>query len=107
MSKTTGAQAHIDLLGKTAKDKVTGFTGTVSSVSFDLYGCIQAALTPTVDKDGKTQDGHWFDIHRLALLSNDRVMNVPAFAMQPPTFGARPETHTHGPAEKPTTGRRS
>ena len=101
MSQTTGAQSHIDLLGKTYRDRVTGFVGVVSSISFDLYGCIQAALTPSVDKDGKTRDGHWFDIHRLEPLGNDPVMPVPAFAQTPATFGAKPETHAHGPAEKP------
>ncbi len=92
--------AHIDLLGRTVKDRVTGMQGVVSAISFDLYGCIQAALTPPVDKDGKARDGHWYDVHRLELLGDKRCMAVPQFD-KAPKFGATPATHAHGPAEKP------
>jgi hypothetical protein len=53
----------IDLLGCKGKDKVTGYEGIISSVSFDLYGCVQLALTPPAKK-GETElkHGHWFDI---------------------------------------------
>jgi hypothetical protein len=98
------AQSHINLLGKKARDRVTGFTGIVSSVSFDLYGCICAAITPPVDNEGKPRDGHWYDIHRVEIVDDDRVMPVPEFAKSAPTkatFGKTPGTHTHGPAEKP------
>jgi hypothetical protein len=93
------AQNHIDLLGKTAKDRVTGFQGVVSSVSFDLYGCLQAAISPPLDKDGKYVDGRWFDVNRLEIVDENRAMPVPAFGKV--EFGATPATHTHGPAEKP------
>ena len=89
------SNAHIDLLGKTAKDLITGFTGVVSSVSFDLYGCIQVALTPPVDKDGKLADGRWLDVNRLEILDEKRCMPVPKFS-------ATPAKHDHGPAEKPS-----
>ena len=55
---------HLKVLGFSAKDKVTGFEGVVSTVSFDLYGCIQVVLTPPV-KDGRMMEGSWFDITRL------------------------------------------
>ena len=85
---------YIDLLGRTAKDRVTGFSGVVASISFDLYGCVQAVLTPPIDKDGKPQDGRWFDVNRLEMQGAERVMPVPMFA-------AKPANHDHGPAEKP------
>ena len=85
---------HLNLLGLKARDRVTGFTGIVSSVSFDLYGCIQAVLTPEIDKDGKPREGHWYDVNRLELLSKKPVMALPAFM---PT----PQTHLKGTAEKP------
>ncbi len=97
----TAAQAHIDLLGKTVRDRVTGFQGVASTVSFDLYGCVQAVVSPPVDKDGKKGDGHWFDVNRLEVIDHARKMPVPAFEAKPATFGAQPDTHTHGPAEKP------
>ena len=37
---------HLDLLGHKVKDKVSGFQGVVISMSFDLYGCIQADVRP-------------------------------------------------------------
>ncbi len=95
-----GPQAHIDLLGKTGKDRVTNFQGVVSSVSFDLYGCVQVALSPPVDKEGKLVDGRWFDVHRIEVVEHDRKMPVPLFGAVV-QYGATPEQHTHGPAEKP------
>jgi hypothetical protein len=70
---------HIELLGKKAKDRVTGFKGVISSVSFDLYGCIQAAITPPVDKNGETTGGQWFDVTRLEVNTGNPVMAVPDF----------------------------
>lgn len=86
--------SHIELLGRKARDRVTGFEGVVSSVCFDLYGCIQAVLSPPVDKDGKHQDGKWFDVNRLEVTDMVRAMSIP-------NYGPSPATHTHGPADKP------
>lgn len=93
-------KTHLDLLGKTARDRVTGFSGVVASISFDLYGCVQAVLTPPIDKDGKPVQGCWFDVNRLDVTKHERVMPVPDFTMKV-EFGATPQEHKHGPAEKP------
>lgn len=90
----TNVNAHLDLLGKKVRDRVSGFTGVVSSVSFDLYGCIQAAISPPIDKDGKLPDGRWLDINRIEIVDEKRVMPLPSYA-------ASPAKHDHGPAEKP------
>jgi hypothetical protein len=84
----------IDLLGYRAKDKITGLEGVISSVCFDLYGCVQAAISPPA-KDGSIPDGRWFDVQRLEV-SGDRVMS-------PPDFDAKdisPAKYDSGPAEK-------
>jgi hypothetical protein len=81
---------HIELLGKRAEDRVTGFRGVISSVSFDLYGCVQAVLNPGIDKEGKPQESHWFDVSRLKVSTKLRVMTPPQFEFDP-----------IGPAEKP------
>ena len=87
-------QQTVELLGYRAKDKITGLTGVVTSVSLDLYGCVQAALHPGLDKDGKIADQHWYDVARLEGDKADRVM-------QPPAFGnVAPAAYEHGPAEK-------
>lgn len=101
MSNLQGPQAHIDLLGKTARDRITDFRGVVSSISFDLYGCVQVALSPPVDKEGKLVDGRWFDVHRLEVVDENRKMPLPAFSTELAKFGNTPAEHQHGPAEKP------
>lgn len=70
-------KSSLAMLGLQAKDKITGFEGVVSSIGFDLYGCVQAVLTPPVDKDGKPEGGHWIDVKRLEL--GARVMDPPKF----------------------------
>lgn len=86
----------IDMLGLRAKDKITGFEGTISTVAFDLYGCVQVVLTPSAGADGKLGDGHWFDVHRLDV-QKKRIMPVPDFA----AAAVKPKDFKHGPAEKP------
>lgn len=83
---------HLNLLGHKVTDRVTGFTGVVTSVSFDLYGCIQAIVHPGLDKDGKPSDQCWFDVNRLQV-TGDRVMPKPDYLRSAPD--------TKGPAEKP------
>ena len=97
MSQSKTTQAHVDLLGKTAKDRVTGFQGVVITVAFDLFGCVQAVIRPPADKDGKLNDAHYFDVNRLEIVDQKRVMPVPV-------FGATPATHSHGPSERPRGG---
>lgn len=36
---------HLELIGHTVKDKITGFRGIVTAIRFDLYGCIIAEIT--------------------------------------------------------------
>jgi hypothetical protein len=85
---------YMEMLGHEAEDQVTGFKGVVSSVCFDLYGCVQSALTPKVTADGKLEDGRWFDAKRLKITSDKPVMEAPKFA----SLRAGEEI---GPAEKP------
>lgn len=91
------SQKTIALLGYRATDKVTGFHGVISSVCFDLYGCVQVALTPPLkDGDADLKSGHWFDVQRLNV-STDRVMPTPDFDAR----AASPTDYDHGPAPKP------
>ena len=70
---------HIELLGKKAKDSVTGQEGVVTTISFDLFGCVQAVITPAA-KDGKLLDGNWMDVTRLEILDHEPVMSLPNFS---------------------------
>lgn len=67
----------MEWLGKQAEDKVTGFKGVVSSISFDLYGCVTAVITPSVNDKGDPPDGRWFDVSRLRQTGTSRVMEPP------------------------------
>lgn len=64
-------QDYVDLLGYRVRDKVTGFEGVVTSIGFDLYGCVQAVVTPPA-KDGKQEDSRWYDTHRLSIEPGER-----------------------------------
>lgn len=86
---------QIELLGLKVEDRVTGFSGVVASVSFDLYGCIQAIVNPAVDKDGAPREQRWFDVNRLRVIDAIPVMERPDFDFSGPADSAK------GPAEKP------
>lgn len=79
----------LELLGMKVEDKVTGTRGVVTSICYDLFGCVQAVINQGIDKDGKALDSHWFDIERLEVTSKEPVMTVPNFG------------EVKGPAEKP------
>lgn len=85
---------HLDLLGMRAVDRVTGFTGVISSICFDLYGCVQATVSPSTDK-GKIADSHYFDVQRLKITHREPVMDRPNFDYGPQALGLQ------GAAEKP------
>jgi hypothetical protein len=51
--------------GEYLSDLVTGFCGVVTSRCDHITSCNSYFLKPSVDKDGKDQDGHWFDEHSL------------------------------------------
>ena len=85
----------IDLMGYTFKDKITGFVGVVTSVAFDLYGCVQASIHKGLDKDGNFSDQYWLDINRLDKMDVPRAMTPPAYVEMTPS------QHDSGPAPKP------
>jgi hypothetical protein len=88
---------HLDLLGLRVEDRVTGFKGVVATVSFDLYGCIQAVVNPGAGKDGKLQDSQWFDVGRLRITESKPVMPRPDFEWTPQVIAGAGK----GPAERP------
>jgi len=74
---------YLKTLGFKVVDSVTGFKGVVTSISFDLYGCVQAIVTPEADKDGKIEESRWFDTKRLIIASKKPVMPIPTFETIP------------------------
>jgi hypothetical protein len=73
-----------DLLGFKVRDRVTEFTGVVTSISYDLFGCVQALVTPNVEESRKRGESSWFDSKRLQKISESPVMGIPDFSIEPP-----------------------
>ena len=86
---------HIELLGFAAQDKITNFEGVIDSVSFDLYGCIQVLLQPKMNDNGEIPAGRWFDVTRVNIISQERIVTMPDFYEGYVADGKK------GPADKP------
>jgi len=89
---------HLEQLGKSATDRVTGFSGVVVSISFDLYGCVSALLHPGMDEKNGMKEQLWFDISRIRS-GGTPVMPPPDFLVGDIAEGKK------GPAEKPPSGK--
>lgn len=84
MTATKAVTESLQLLGHEVEDKVGGAKGVVVSMTFDLYGCIQALVRLPFDKKaGKEGEVFWFDTKRLTVLSKKPVMNQPDFVAVP------------------------
>lgn len=70
MIKTTPAH---EAMGKTARDRITGFKGVVTAYAQYISGCHQILLCPPVKEDGSAIDGRWFDTDRLELQDNPQI----------------------------------
>jgi hypothetical protein len=71
------------LLATRQRDVVTGMQGVVTSVCFDVSGCVQATLDRGFDDKGARLERFWVDVKQLRR-TGDRVMAVPDFAGTPP-----------------------
>lgn len=67
----------MELLGLKVKDKVTDTTGIVTSISYDLYGCIQAIITLSAGTENRENLIGWYDIKRLEILDDVPVLDMP------------------------------
>lgn len=57
------------ILGKKAKDKITGFEGIITGRIQYLYGCDQYCIAPPV-RDGEIKPSEWFDEGRILVVSD-------------------------------------
>ena len=87
----------VNHLGHQVQDRVTGIQGVVTSVSFDLYGCVQGLINRGVDQNGQIMDQVWLDMARLTVTSERPVMQQPDFNSGPVAEGLK------GPSAKPST----
>lgn len=54
-----------DRLGRTYKDRISGFQGVATGHCEYISGCNQTLLQPPLTEGGKPVDSHWFDDQRL------------------------------------------
>lgn len=55
----------MDILGRTVKDKINGFSGVVTGFCQYLTGCNQVLITPPLAPDGAVRESHWVDVQRI------------------------------------------
>jgi hypothetical protein len=88
-------QNYLKLLGLKVRDVITRIEGTVVSISFDVYGCVQGLVQQERNnKDGKFE-AFWFDTKRLRPLAAKPTVAVPTFEIVPggqklPAFSEKP-----------------
>lgn len=56
--------------GLKVKDKITGFSGTVTAFCQYITGCDQYLVLPVIGENGDYPNAHWFDCNRLKVLSD-------------------------------------
>jgi hypothetical protein len=71
-------QEQLKLLGCTVRDRITGLTGVVSSIAFEITGQVSAAVNPKYDdKEEKLPTGIWIAVQRLEWTAAKAVMPPP------------------------------
>lgn len=55
------------MLGRTGKDKITGFVGVITGHARYISGCSQVLLSPKAGADGAAKDAQWFDEQRIEI----------------------------------------
>lgn len=73
---------ELSLLGRRVRDKITQTEGVITSVAFDVSGCIQGLVVRGNGPDGKSLDPGWYDTKRLQVLS-DPIVPQPTFVQVP------------------------
>lgn len=87
---------HFKLLGFRVREVVSGHEGIVTSISFDLNGCVQGlVMAPRDKKTGKLGESFWFDTKRLEALDKKAIRPLPTFEVVPggqdlPAFLSKP-----------------
>lgn len=65
------------MFGCTGKDVITGFQGVITGACAYISGCDQVLLAPKCDKDGKMDEGKWFDTSRIEILLGVERIELP------------------------------
>lgn len=63
-----------DAIGRQARDRITGFRGTVTGRVEYMTGCNQLLISPLAKDDGTLVGAEWFDEQRCDLDADDRMV---------------------------------
>jgi hypothetical protein len=87
---------YLDVIGKQAKDSVTGFSGTITAVTEWMNGCVRYVIQPNkLDKEGNPVDEKWFDSQQVIV--DDRKKGIKSRVQQL----AQKATPSGGPRNDP------
>lgn len=56
------------------RDRITGFEGKCTGFVSYISGCDQVLLHAGLDKEGKLQEGQWFDDDRLIDVEHEQIV---------------------------------
>ena len=87
-------QEYLNILGYEVEDLVTKIEGIATSISFDLYGCVQVSVISNDSSVKKADDKWigWYDFKRLVKKSETPVMDQPTFEIiNGPAFKGQPQ----------------
>jgi hypothetical protein len=59
--------------GTQVRDRITGFTGTLTGKCSYISGCSQGLVAPKVGADGAFKTSEWFDLQRLEAIEGDVI----------------------------------
>lgn len=96
-------------LGDRVKDKVSGFTGIVTGITYWLQGCRRIGLAPQEVKDGKILDMVWLDEPQVTIVKRAVVVTENAIAAPPLELVEDGDEYVYGSAlakkkKEPTGG---
>ena len=60
--------------GKKARDKITGFSGTITGMNSWITGCDQILLQPPINEKGEWQESRWFDDSRIEVIEQNKPL---------------------------------
>lgn len=62
-----------DQLGAKARDRISGFKGTITGHAEYLTGCAQVLICAE-STEGKTAEAGWYDEQRVEILGGERIV---------------------------------
>lgn len=67
---------NLPIIGRMAKDVISGYSGIITNVQFNIDGCIEIGITSDIQSTSISfTDGTYFDLSRVLLIGDDNVLD--------------------------------